>query len=91
MRDNPGFAGRLRVVDTFGPSPIQPTVAGDHLSKSLKCEVKKALLEMGDDRTLKPQLAHAMVERFEPVSDSTYDEIRRMRAIAEAAEFLTIR
>ncbi len=28
---------------------------------------------------------------FEPVSDSTYDDIRRMRALAEAAQFLTIR
>jgi hypothetical protein len=53
--------------------------------------VKKVLLEMSDDRTVKPELARALVERFEPVSDSTYDEIRRMRAIADAAQFLTIR
>jgi len=91
VRDKPAIAGRLRVVDTFGPSPIQPIVAGNHLSHSLKSEVKTALLEMGDDPMTKPELARALVKRFEPVSDSTYDDIRQMQAVAEAAQFLTIR
>jgi phosphate/phosphite/phosphonate ABC transporter binding protein len=91
MRDDPALANMLRVIDTFGPSPIQPIVTGTHLSNSLKCDVEKVLLGMGDDRTVKPVLARALVERFEPVSDSTYDDIRRMRAIAEAVQFLTIR
>jgi hypothetical protein len=54
----------------------------------LRSEVKKVLLEMGDDRSTKPQLAHALVERFVPVSDSGYDEIRRMLALVEAAQIL---
>jgi phosphonate transport system substrate-binding protein len=91
MRDRPALAAGFRIIDTLGPSPIQPFVAGSHLSKSLKAEVTNALLELGDDTAMKPQLAHALVERFIPVSDTTYDEIRRMRAIAEAAQFLTIR
>ena len=91
MCDDPALAGRLRIIDTFGPSPIQPVVAGDHLSKSLRRDVKKVLLEMSEDGTVKPQLSRALVERFEPVSDATYDDIRRMRAAAEAARFLTIR
>jgi len=91
MRDQPAVAGRLRVIDTLGPSPIQPVVAGNHLPNSLKSEVKNVLLEMGDDPRAQPALARALVERFEPVSDSTYDNIRRMRAVAEAAQFLTIR
>jgi phosphonate transport system substrate-binding protein len=91
MRDNPAFANSLRVIDTFGPSPIQPIVAGSHLPTSLKSKVKKVLLEMSDDPAAKPELARALIQRFEPVSDSTYDDIRRMRAVAEAAQFLTIR
>jgi phosphonate transport system substrate-binding protein len=91
LRDNPTLAGMLRVIDTFGPSTIQPVAAGGRLSKSLKHEVISVLLEMADDPTAKPQLARALVERFEPVSDSTYDDIRRMLALAEDAEFLTIR
>jgi len=91
MRDNPAVASRLRVIDTFGPSPIQPIVAGNHLPTSLKSEVKKILLEMDNEPMARPELARALVERFEPVSDSTYDDIRRMRAVAEDAQFLTIR
>lgn len=91
LRDNPVLARRLRVIDIFGPSSIQPLVAGNHLSISLKSEVKTLLLEMADDPTVKPGFARALVERFEAVSDSTYDDIRRMRTIAEAAHFLTIR
>ncbi len=91
MRDNPALAARLRVIDTFGPSPIQPIVAGTHLADSLKRDVTRVLVEMGDDRSIKAELARALVERFEPVADATYDAIRRMRALAEAAQFLTIR
>jgi phosphonate transport system substrate-binding protein len=91
VRDNPALAGRLRVIDTLGPSPIQPMVAGDRLSHSLKCEIKDVLLGMADDQSALPQLARASVQRFVPVSDSDYDEIRRMCAVAEAAQFLTIR
>jgi phosphonate transport system substrate-binding protein len=90
-RDKPEIAGRLRVIDTLGPSSIQPIVAGNHLSESLKSEMKTVLLEMADDPVTKPELARALVKRFEPVSDSTYDDIRRMQAAAEAAQFLTIR
>jgi phosphonate transport system substrate-binding protein len=91
VREKPTVASRLRIIDAFGPSPIQPIVAGNHLSHSLKSEVKKVLLEMADDPMTKPELARALVKRFEPVSNSTYDDIRRMQAVAEAAQFLTIR
>jgi phosphonate transport system substrate-binding protein len=91
LRDKPALASRLRVIDTLGPSPIQPLVAGNHLPNSLKLEVKQALLEMSDDPAVESELARALVDRFEPVSDATYDEIRHMRAMAEAAQFLTIR
>jgi phosphonate transport system substrate-binding protein len=91
MRDDSTLVRRLRVIDALGPSPIQPIVAGSHLSKSLKEEVKRILLEMDSDPLARRYLWRALIERFEPVSDSTYDAIRRMRALAEAAQFLTIR
>jgi phosphonate transport system substrate-binding protein len=91
LRDAPALAGRLRIIDSFGPSPIQPLVAGGHLSKSLQTEVMEVLLKIDEDSTAKHQLARALVKRFEPVSDATYDAVRRMRAEAKAAQFLTIR
>jgi len=57
----------------------------------LKCDLKQALLEMSSNPAARSQLGRALVEKFEPVSDSSYDAIRRMRAAAEAAAFLMIR
>jgi phosphonate transport system substrate-binding protein len=91
LRDNPALASSLRIIDTLGPSPIQPIVAREKLSTSLKSDLKQTLLEMGSNPAARSQLNRALVEKFEPVSDSTYDAIRRMRAAAEAAAFLTIR
>lgn len=87
LRDDRALSGKLRVIDTFGPSPIQPFVARTALSRALKDEAAQALIELGDDPEAQLPLRRALVERFERVSDSTYDEIRRMRAVAEAALF----
>jgi ABC-type phosphate/phosphonate transport system substrate-binding protein len=83
MRDNAALAGELRIIDTFGPSTIQPVVAGNHLPKSMRCDIRAALLEMADDQSAKPGLATAWIERFVSVSDSDYDDIRRMAAPAQ--------
>src|SRR5262249_18099166 len=91
MRDHPALASAIRVIDTFGPSSIQPIVAADRLSHAQKGEIKEVLVKMGDDEGLRSQLGRASVQRFVPVSDADYDDIRRMRALAAAAQFLTIR
>jgi hypothetical protein len=46
---------------------------------------------MSSDAAAEPQFQAALVERFQPVGHSSYDEIRRMQAAAQAAGFLTIR
>ena len=35
--------------------------------------------------------AHGFIERFVPVSDRSYDDLRAMRAACEASGFLTLR
>jgi phosphonate transport system substrate-binding protein len=35
-RDHPQLADRLRIIDTFGPSTIQPVVAASRLPERLK-------------------------------------------------------
>src|SRR5207247_10475135 len=49
MRDHPVLFRRLRIIDTLGPSPIQPVVAGSHLPMSLRHDVRGVLVELGDD------------------------------------------
>lgn len=87
----PELTSCLRVIDTLGPCPIQPVVASCRLSRSLKADVRDALLEMANDQRAKRRLRSAFVDRFTAVTDSAYDAIRTMLATAEAANFMTIK
>jgi phosphonate transport system substrate-binding protein len=91
LRDHPELVAQLRVIDTLGPASIQPVVAAQQLPDSLKAEVRAVLLEMGDDPIAKKGLAPGFVERFAPITNSTYDDIRAMLAAAEVISFMTIR
>jgi phosphonate transport system substrate-binding protein len=91
LRDRPELENRLRVIDTFGPSTVQPVVAVRRLPWRLREDIRAVLLAMAEDPAARARLAGGLVERFVPVSDSTYDDIRAMLAAAEAAAFLTIR
>jgi phosphonate transport system substrate-binding protein len=90
-RDRPELAAGLRVIDSLGPSPIQPVVVARRLPAALKEDVRGALVEMAGDPEARRRLAHGLVERFVPVGDAAYDPIRAMLAEAEAAGFLTLR
>ena len=91
MRDDPGLASRLRVIDSLGPSTIQPVVASSRLPSALKAGIREALLAMGSDPEARERLASAFFERFVPVADSDYHDIRQMLAAARKADFLTLR
>ena len=74
----PGLAQRLRVIDSLGPSPIQPLVAGPHVPGEVREQVAAVLLGMGSDAADGAVLRAAHVERFVSVDDGGYDGIRRM-------------
>jgi phosphonate transport system substrate-binding protein len=91
LRDDPALAARLRVIATFGPSTIQPVVAAGHVPPPLQAAMRAALLNMAADPAARAALAAGFVERFVPVTDSTYDDIRHMQAAAEGIGFHTLR
>lgn len=91
MRDDPSLARDLRVIDTLGPSTIQPVVAARTLPDGLKSDLQAVILTMHNDPIARTELARGLVERFAPVTDAMYDDIRRMLEAAEAAGFLTLR
>jgi phosphonate transport system substrate-binding protein len=91
LRDNPAWALQLRVIDSLGPSSIQPAVAARQLPEHVRADVRSVLLGMGDDANAKTALAYGFVERFASVTDSTYDDIRAMLFAAEAAGFMTLK
>jgi phosphonate transport system substrate-binding protein len=91
FREHPESATALKVIDSLGPSTIQPVVAGLQLSPEVRGDIRRVLLEMHQDPRAQVALAHGFVERFVPVADETYDDIRRMLAAAEQAGFMQLR
>lgn len=91
LRDQPGLAAQLRVIDALGPAAIQPVVAASRLPDTLKSELQAILVGLADDPASQPALAHGFIKRFTRVTDATYDDIRDMLAAAEAIGFLTLK
>jgi phosphonate transport system substrate-binding protein len=82
VRDRPGLAEQLCVVDTLGPAPTQPVVAARRLPAGLRSEIRHLLASMHQGPQGREVLALGLVERFAEVDDATYDPIRRMLAAA---------
>jgi ABC-type phosphate/phosphonate transport system substrate-binding protein len=91
MRDDPALSAELRIIETFGPSSIQPVVAASTLPDALKADIQAALLRAHTDQQARLGMAHGLVERFALVRDNDYDDIRQMLALTEAANFSVLR
>lgn len=91
MRDNPDLAGQLRVIDSLGPSTIQPVAVSKRFDQRFRDDVADIFLDLhrraGFDRVLE----HGMVERFVSVGPDSYDDIRMMLETCEKAGFMEIR
>jgi phosphonate transport system substrate-binding protein len=90
LRDHPQLQDQVRVIDTFGPSTIQPVVVARRLPPPLKEALRAAFHTMGDEPTMRATLDAGFIARFVPIDDATYDDIRAMVAAAEAAGFLEL-
>jgi phosphonate transport system substrate-binding protein len=91
LRNHPSLAERLRIIDSFGPSPIQPLAVSIRLSGSLKRDIEDVFLHLHTDPIVKPYLERGFIDHFTQVRDRDYDDIRDMLAACEAAEFLTLK
>lgn len=81
MRDDSGLAERIRVIDVLGPSTIQPLVATPAASDGLRKDVRAVVTAIAD----RDGLGRGMVERFVPIDDTEYADIRSMLQAVEAA------
>jgi phosphonate transport system substrate-binding protein len=91
LRAQPEIAARVRIIDTLGPSTIQPVVAARRLTQRLRTDLRAFLLNLANDPVARPHLDRAFVQGFEAVNDASYTDIRAMLAAAEAADFLALR
>jgi phosphonate transport system substrate-binding protein len=85
LRDHPELAAQLRVIDTFGPSSIQPLVATGATTEALRTQVQEIVTGLGAAAADRACLEQGLVERFVAVDDEVYGDIRTMLAAVEAA------
>ena len=94
LRQDSSLADAVKVIDSLGPSTIQPIVASRRLPDALVGEIRDILLSLSllhEDPIVTESLAEWLVKRFVPVSASSYDDIRRMLAACETANFVEIK
>lgn len=91
FRDHPELARLVKVVDSLGPSTIQPVAVSRRLPERTRELIRHVLLTMGDEGRAREQFASVMVDRFVAVDATDYDDIRAMVAFCEAVEFLELR
>lgn len=91
MRDDPSLARSLRIIDSLGPSTIQPVAVSRRVPLELRERIQSVLVSLHEDREVRKRLALGLVERFVPVGPSSYDDIRMMLEAREAAGFMQIR
>jgi phosphonate transport system substrate-binding protein len=90
-RDHPELDAGLRVIDSLGPSTIQPVVVASWLEAGLKADLRSILLELSANPAGRAVLADRLVERFVAIGDEDYEDLRRMRAACVAAGLPTLR
>jgi phosphonate transport system substrate-binding protein len=91
LRDDPALAEDIRVIDSLGPSTIQPVVASKRLPADLRRELREAFVGLGEDVSMREGLSLGMVERFAPADEATYGDVKGMLETAEAAGFTELR
>ena len=91
LRDHPHLAEQLQVIDSLGPSTIQPLAVSSRLPESLRRDIQAVVTAMHADPDTRAILDRGFIDRFVPVQDSDYDDIRAMLAACEAANFLTLK
>ncbi len=72
LREVPGLREKLRVIESWGPFPIQPVVVRSTLPAELKEGLRASLLTMDADPRTRLVLSEFDLERFVPVTEEDY-------------------
>jgi phosphonate transport system substrate-binding protein len=82
VREQPEIAEQLRLIDTFGPSPMPPWVISKSVSAHRRRAIRALLLDMHSDPFGKMTLNEGRIARFVASDDRDYDPIRKMAQAA---------
>lgn len=88
LRCSPELRKKLRVIESWGPYPVQPIVVRTTLGAAVKQELAKVLLATGECLWMQNRLIAHGVERFARVTETMYDGQRR--ALRDCERFLNL-
>ena len=91
MRDDPEMKDSIRIVESLGPSTIQPVAVSKRIPADMRDAIVDVLVSLHNDPETRRELARGMVDRFVKVGPTSYDDIRQMVDACEAAGFMELR
>ena len=91
MRDHPEVTQNIKVIDSLGPSTIQPVAVSKRFDREFREAVAKVMVGFHKTERGREILDLGLVERWVPMQASDYDDIRAMVDACEQAGFMTIR
>lgn len=91
LRDHPAVASSLKVIDTLGPSTIQPMGVSKRFNADFRKAVRDVLVGFHQDEDRRRILDLGLIERWVAVEPSDYDDIRQMLQTCVDADFMEIR
>ena len=90
LREDPDLQQRLRVIETWGPFPIQPVVVRSALQPELKEGLRASLLAVSADPRTRRGVSGFGLRGFVPVTDEDYAPGSRGGESRSAILFTTI-
>lgn len=90
-RDHPEVTQNIKVIDSLGPSTIQPVAVSKRFDTGFREMVTNVMVEFHETERGREILDLGLVEKWVPMQASDYDDIRAMVDACERAGFMTIR
>jgi phosphonate transport system substrate-binding protein len=88
LKNDASLRDKIKIIDTFGPSPIPPWVLSTQIPVEMRARLRELLLMMDKDPAGRKILAIIGINHFAEVDDQSYDPIREMAKIAEKIRFV---
>lgn len=85
---HPDIENAIRIIDTWGPSPIPPWVIHKSLPQEVRSSIRQTLLQMHSYSRGRQILDQGQIDHFTQVEDRDYDAVREMAEIAASVPLL---
>jgi phosphonate transport system substrate-binding protein len=87
LTKKPEIGEQIRVIDTWGPSPIPPWVILKNLDPDLRRSMRTLLLDMHRHLQGRKILDQGLIDHFTHIDDDYYDTVRDMHRVAASVSF----